>query len=667
MSSITLLVFITACPFLVAADIQYMPWPEHLFSCLESFQKVTDITEEVGEHIFRHCIDVQNIKSSKLSWSWVNITGVGGLPRTKRQATTPITSPPSGYRIRKEYRTLTDDERNRFHAALNAMRRAGEFQIFANYHRNIPGRNVLQEFHNGPAFLGWHRVYLARFEEALRRYDNTVSLPYWNSSMDFYMTGDPANSVLWSNLFLGTRSGFVTSGPFAGWPGGANSVLNRDVMLNRRGLLISTDDINNVLRLCRTEDVSFPPRRPLNSIIEFHHNRPHSFVGGNTGDMGTLPNAAFDPAFFLHHAYIDYIWELFRTRQRSACNVDPTTDYPNTVSIQGPNSFMWGNDLSAYRNIDGYADYWTRNWYGYQPTPTCSSVNPDCGSRYLRCDTTRNTCVSRSASEVLPSTGKRRKRQAIAPFSDVNAIYDNAYTPKQNVYSVDGVCDTKLWVYIPVQIVHIRPKGYTFTSFPITAGQLDASFDVYYSPTESYLYNYSQPGNPKEYQQCQKYESGAKPIYVTSDGISYYGTYTDYAIVDGRLPVQSSVVYIAVKKPSGTSTEAILSARDICGCVCKPQCLVRNSNPPAYKPCSGAIKLTDSSTNMYASTIYEATMMEWDIAFGNIRSKKPDAAIVFTCTFGNEWPWINYQTTLNEDQTRGHHVRTPGGLPTRYR
>ncbi|KAK3608049.1 hypothetical protein CHS0354_031035 [Potamilus streckersoni] len=539
MSPITLLAFISVWPFLVSADIKYMPWPENLIACLDAFHKMTDITEEVGENIFKHCIEGHNISNNKLTWNWVNNTGVDDLPGVKHQVTNPVTSPPSGYRTRKEYRTLTDKERNRFHEALNAMRRAGEFQRFANYHKNMPGRNVLLEFNNGPVFLAWHRVYLAR---------------------------------------------------------------------------------------------------------------PHCYVGGNTGDMSTLQNAAFDPAFWLHHAYIDYIWELFRIRQRTACNVDPTQDYPNTVPFQSPNSLMWGNELSAYRNIDGFADYWTRNWYGYQPTPTCSSSNPDCGSMYLRCDTTRNTCVSRSASEMSTSTGERRKRHSMVPVSDVNVIYDNAYTPTQNVFCVDGVCDTKLWVYIPVQIVHIRPKGYTFTSFPITAGQLDTSFDIYHTPNESYLYNYSQPGNPKEYQQCHKYESGAKPIFVTSHGLSYYGTFTDYAIVDGRLPVQSSVVYIGVKKPNGTTTEVFLSARDICGCVCKPQCLVQNSSPPVYKPCSGAIELTDSRTNMYAWTIYEATMMDWEISFGSIRSKKPDIAIVFTCTFGNEWPWINSQSTLNEGQ-----------------
>ena len=64
---------------------------------------------------------------------------------------------------RKEYRQLSDQERNNFHAALNAMKSnsvggISEYDIFASKHigANSPGA------HRGAAFLPWHREYLKR-------------------------------------------------------------------------------------------------------------------------------------------------------------------------------------------------------------------------------------------------------------------------------------------------------------------------------------------------------------------------------------------------------------------------------------------------------------------------------------------------------------------------
>lgn len=58
--------------------------------------------------------------------------------------------------------------------------------------------------------------------------------------------------------------------------------------------------------------------------LEGHHNGPHNWVGGHL----PLPwVAAFDPVFFMHHAYVDAVWEVFRAQQIRN-GIDPGRDYP---------------------------------------------------------------------------------------------------------------------------------------------------------------------------------------------------------------------------------------------------------------------------------------------------------------------------------------------------
>jgi hypothetical protein len=75
-------------------------------------------------------------------------------------------------------------------------------------------------------------------------------------------------------------------------------------------VLFTRANIELVLSRNTYEEILMPDQDPQYSL-EFHHGGPHVFVGG---DMERLDTAANDPAFFLHHAFVDYIWELFRNK-----------------------------------------------------------------------------------------------------------------------------------------------------------------------------------------------------------------------------------------------------------------------------------------------------------------------------------------------------------------
>lgn len=80
--------------------------------------------------------------------------------------------------------------------------------------------------------------------------------------------------------------------------------------VGRDGQLFTRQIIEDIMSRSTHEEIALPGIDPQYDL-EFHHGGPHVFIGG---DMERLNTAAFDPIFFMHHAYVDYIWELFRQK-----------------------------------------------------------------------------------------------------------------------------------------------------------------------------------------------------------------------------------------------------------------------------------------------------------------------------------------------------------------
>ncbi|KAK5965877.1 Common central domain of tyrosinase, partial [Trichostrongylus colubriformis] len=221
-----------------------------------------------------------------------------------------------GRGIRKEYRELTDDERNRFHSAMWSLKRSGIYDAFARIHaRSIPDGGA----HSGPAFLPWHREFLKRIELALRSYDASVSMPYWDSVLDQRLP-NPVHSVLWSNELLGGAwPGEVNGGAFRGW-----LLVNRTRFVRRnvgqRSSPMNESEVSGAMNAADISDIlsytvaqeGCPVTRSWRAV-EFIHGKPHNYVGG---DMVLTASSANDPVFFLHHSFVDLIWETWRLRRQ---------------------------------------------------------------------------------------------------------------------------------------------------------------------------------------------------------------------------------------------------------------------------------------------------------------------------------------------------------------
>ncbi|CAD6186007.1 unnamed protein product [Caenorhabditis auriculariae] len=290
---------------------------------------------------------------------------------------------------RKEYRMMTENERQRWHNALNTLKRNGEYDRISREHLSV---GVGSGAHSGPGFLPWHREYLKRFEIALRMVDPTVAIPYWDSVMDSYLP-DPRDSIMFTDLFVGTTDpyGNVVTGPFAYWQTleGRSTILRQ---LGFEGQLFNENQVNNIVNQNTIENtLAFTAPQPgcpypnNYGAIEYTHSNIHLWMGG---DMKPPSTSANEPIFFMHHSFVDYLWELWRQlrQPRWLREQSYSADHPVCTNWQHF-SYAPMRPFPYLQNRDGLSNSYTDQMYRYAPRATCSAQNPNCGSPYLFCDT----------------------------------------------------------------------------------------------------------------------------------------------------------------------------------------------------------------------------------------------------------------------------------------
>jgi tyrosinase len=222
--------------------------------------------------------------------------------------------------VRRNQRALTSTERSAFVRAVIALKRRGDYDELVRVH----AERMMTDWdggpavaHLGPSFLPWHREYLLRFERGLQSIDPSVTLPYWDWTLDASKT-----SSLWGGSFLGgdgrSTDGQVTTGPFAYSTGNWTLTVrvdDRPYLTRAMGVgtptLPSRADLQGAL--ARTPYDTAPwdtsPTSGFRGGLEgfvapWLHNLVHDWVGGHML-TSVSPN---DPVFFLHHCFIDKCW-----------------------------------------------------------------------------------------------------------------------------------------------------------------------------------------------------------------------------------------------------------------------------------------------------------------------------------------------------------------------
>ncbi|KAF8372386.1 hypothetical protein PRIPAC_78815 [Pristionchus pacificus] len=330
-----------------------------------------------------------------------------------------------GKGVRKEYRMMTDGERNRFHAAMWTLKNNGDYDRLAHIHADV---NQAPSAHSGPAFLAWHREFIKRFEIALRLVDPSLSLPYWDTTLEGALA-DVKYSCLWSTELMGdTMNGPVDTGAFRGWTNIDGGTIVRNLGQDSQRVL-NTNDRNQALAKRTIEGIMAytSPRQgcpfPLQwDCMEFAHGFSHVYVGG---EMLTQHTAAFDPIFFLYHSYIDSLWEIWRTQRQSRSARE--TAYPVDNDACSSEAHFRNSIMSPFaplQNIDGCSNVYTDNLYTYDRRKPSCILGENCGSRFLFCDR------SNGAPHCAPKIRLDQPCDA----------YDQGEDMCYNSVCIDGVC-----------------------------------------------------------------------------------------------------------------------------------------------------------------------------------------------------------------------------------
>lgn len=181
-------------------------------------------------------------------------------------------------------------------------------------------------------FLLWHRAYIYYFERILRAAagEPMLALPYWDytyraksqtpaelqlqyEALEFpelfrEQFLDQSQSIA-NSLFEPSRNGVFAAGMMR---------LNEQVTSGAEAMAASvfftqlTPTVE--IGLAGAHDVGSPDQNlsTLGRIEESPHNDLHISIGGfiddENGAMASVPTAAFDPVFWVHHAKVDQMW-----------------------------------------------------------------------------------------------------------------------------------------------------------------------------------------------------------------------------------------------------------------------------------------------------------------------------------------------------------------------
>lgn len=241
---------------------------------------------------------------------------------------------------RKDQASMPQTERDAFKNAVIQLVNEGKYVDLIRFHmdmsHNMHGSMGAVGLYR---FLAWHRRYLVAFERELQRADailrptatQKLGVPYWR----------------WQDTFPSWLNGFLPSKiPNTNQPAPPRKNAAPPSKANLADINIIVNQFNiqtpglpgNNLYTKFTYGIEGFGKRPDGSSLPAH-NHGHGWIGGIMNNTSTSPT---DPIFWLHHAEIDRLWQIWR-------GTNPTPKPPLTGSdrIMDPWAESYANLLDT--------------------------------------------------------------------------------------------------------------------------------------------------------------------------------------------------------------------------------------------------------------------------------------------------------------------------------
>ncbi len=211
--------------------------------------------------------------------------------------------------------------------------------------------------HGVPAFALWHRPYVQIYEQALQDAVPSAFVPYWNWTKDRTIPQIFLDST-WQNA----DTGQTEPNPLLAQPINGGALTDRDP--GSPSDLIPDAALVRQALLARDYDAFWPD-------LENPHNDVHGWVSGSMGVIGT---AAYDPLFWSHHSFVEYLfcqWQDAHPGAVEPIDVPPSDLIPFGVTVDQ----IWNYKKIGYTYESDMATPLTLSQPGAESPPPATLVS----------------------------------------------------------------------------------------------------------------------------------------------------------------------------------------------------------------------------------------------------------------------------------------------------
>lgn len=225
---------------------------------------------------------------------------------------------------------MTDTEWGKFAEAVNRLMADGTWTEISRIHLHSMGQ--VHVSHGTAIFLPWHRKFHMEVESRLQMAMNdcSITIPYWNWALE---KDTFTSSSVWENDRFGSvnypsfswSNGCVTDGSFGSRNrdsafGKNDNQLDENPPWNQRTDCIRRmgaqrglfqHDYAHLKGVMQDEHLTMHQFDYMSHFLEYNvHNAFHIEVGGHMASFAS----PYDPIFFLHHGFTDFMWQQWQDR-----------------------------------------------------------------------------------------------------------------------------------------------------------------------------------------------------------------------------------------------------------------------------------------------------------------------------------------------------------------